>query len=227
MRYAIYFVPRPETPLAGFGSAILGYDCETGHELPHPPLPDVSREQQREWTADPRRYGFHATLKAPFRLRDGVREDDVIAVAQAFAATHRAFQVASLAVRRLDGCIALVPAQQDTRLDQLAGDAVRAFDHLRAPMEAADRQRRLAGGLTPRQTGHLDRWGYPYVFEDFRFHMTLTGRLRDGDIHRAMAALTLSYADVAGPVAIDAVTISRQAGAGARFRTLQRIAFLT
>ena len=32
-------------------------------------------------------------------------------------------------------------------------------------------------GLTDRQEALLTQWGYPYVMEEFRFHITLTGAL--------------------------------------------------
>ena len=41
----------------------------------------------------------------------------------------------------------------------------------------AELARRRRAGLTPQQDAMLVRWGYPYVFETWFFHMTLTRRL--------------------------------------------------
>src|SRR5262249_54746601 len=57
---------------------------------------------------------------------------------------------------------------------------VTAFDNFRSPVTPEERRRRLGAGLTNRQIENLDRWGYPYVLEDFRFHMTLTGPVDAG-----------------------------------------------
>lgn len=223
MRYAVYFVPEPRTHLGGFGTGVLGYDSDSGREISHPPLVGVGSAEIEQWTAEPRNYGFHATLKAPFRLSPSASEADLLGVAHAFAAQHRAIRVPRLTVTLLESFIALVPAERCPLLDKVAGDAVRAFDHLRSPLTAADRERRLGAGLTPRQTNLLDTWGYPHVFDEFRFHMTLTGRLGLDDGHRALAALTRAYAHVDEPVVISAITISRQPAPEARFRTLARV----
>jgi hypothetical protein len=50
--------------------------------------------------------------------------------------------------------------------------------------------RRRAAGLTPAQERNLIEWGYPYVLDEFRFHLTLTGSLADPEAEAAMAALS-------------------------------------
>ena len=173
-RYAIYFVPDPESDLYRFGASVLGYDCYSGNDLPHlpgaaPDWPDKVRT--------PRMYGFHATLKPPFRLEDSAALSDLHNEFEAFAASQRAIDVGALAVREIGSFIALVPADPDPNLDRLAADCVRRFDRFRAPLTDEERARRVADPLTDRQRAHVERWGYPYVFEDFRFHMTLSGSL--------------------------------------------------
>jgi hypothetical protein len=48
---------------------------------------------------------------------------------------------------------------------------------LRAPPAEEEIIRRRKARLTPLQDEMLLRWGYPYVFETWFFHMTLTRRL--------------------------------------------------
>src|SRR5438876_2656869 len=64
-RYAIYYVAAPGTDLDRFGTQLLGYDAYSGADLPFPN--DIIRmaPNWRDMTKDPRKYGFHATLKAP------------------------------------------------------------------------------------------------------------------------------------------------------------------
>ncbi|HET6522220.1 MAG TPA: DUF1045 domain-containing protein, partial [Geminicoccaceae bacterium] len=175
-RYAIYFAPAPDDPLGAFGNRWLGRDPWTGECLPQPRIPGLAPERLHAITASPRRYGFHGTLKPPFALAPGATPADLDMAARTFAAARRPVEV-PLALRSLSGFLALVPAEPVPALDALAADCVRAFDSFRAPSDAAELSRRRAAGLTARQDALLLAWGYPYVFEEFRFHLTLTERL--------------------------------------------------
>jgi len=225
-RYAVYFVPEPASDLYRFGAAALGYDCFTGAEVDYPP--DIPRDttEWAELTREPRTYGFHATLKAPFRLRSGFDEGEVERRLGAFAASTRSVPVIVPAVRMVDSFIAIVPRATSAGLSQLAADCVTAFDPLRAPMTPQDRARRMAANLSERQIAHLDSWGYPYVFDDFRFHMTLTGRIdpaRAGPIVKYLEEKVAALAHDR-PIAIDHLALVRQDCAGARFRVACHVA---
>ena len=113
-------------------------------------------------------------------LAPGKTEAELLAACEAFARTPRPIPVISPVVGSISGFIAVVPAEPSAELERLAADCVSEFDAFRAPLTAEDRARRNPSMLTPRQREYLDRWGYPYVMEDFRFHMTLTGRLAAG-----------------------------------------------
>lgn len=208
-RYAIYFVPGPETELYRFGASVLGYDIYTGNDTSFigsaaPDWPDKIRE--------PRTYGFHATLKPPFRLAAGVVASALEKALDAFAKSRRQIDVGPLEVRSLGSFIALVPVTPCAPLDQLAGACVRQFDHFRAPMNGQERARRLAVPLSEQQVINLDRWGYPYVFNDFRFHMTLTGPLADDDRAQTLKWLTAEFASRASTqrIVLDRLVIAHQ-----------------
>jgi putative phosphonate metabolism protein len=175
-RYAIYFVPAPESLLYRAGAALLGYDVYDRKSLPFPEGLTLGHEAWVALTNEPRVYGFHATLKAPFRLACGRRPEELAAHLMAFAATRTPVAVTP-ALRTLGSFAALVPGEPCPALDQLAADCVWAFDDFRAPLSDDERRKRLAAPLTARHKENLERWGYPYVFEDFRFHMTLTGSI--------------------------------------------------
>ncbi|MDQ0503836.1 DUF1045 domain-containing protein [Xanthobacter agilis] len=224
-RYAVYLAPATESPLWRFGSAIIGYDAATGAE---PPAPDIAGFDPENWhalTAEPRRYGFHGTLKAPFRLADDKTEADLDALLHAFAAEHHPFELPPLVVRAIGTFVALVPPGPVPTLDDLARCAVVEVDPARAPLTPEELARRRPDQLSARQRAHLDRYGYPYVCEDFRFHMTLTGPLEDAAHTHALNALTEAYAasGASVPLRVSDVGLYVQDRPGARFRLARRI----
>jgi len=226
VRYAIFFVPPPDSALYRFGAATLGYDAYSGDDVPSLSGADVSAAEWRELTAEPRRYGFHATLKAPFRLRGEYAESDLIDELARFADRCTSPPAFAASVRLLGGFAALVPSTAVPALNLLADNCVRDFDRFREPLTEAERSRRLAQKLTPRQVAHLDRWGYPYALEDFRFHMTLTGRLPAVQVNPALKLLheTLKRRPVPAMVAVEAVTLLRQDRPDAAFRVIHETA---
>lgn len=224
-RYAIYLAPSPETPLWRAASAVIGRDAVTGEALPFPPLSPCDAEDWAEVTAEPRRYGFHATLKAPFELAEGADEALLLAAARGFAQARHGFAIADLSVKAMKSFVALTPDTPHTDLDGLAADCVVAFEPFRAPLSAAERARRVASLADPRHVASVDRWGYPWVFEDFRFHMTLTGSLPEGRRETIRAGLAAFLGDVARPLAVDAIVVFHQERRDAPFRVLQRFPF--
>lgn len=174
-RYAVYAAPEPG-PLARFAARWLGWDPVAGEIVAHPEVGGLPRPVAA-LTAAPRKYGFHGTLKPPFRLAAGSSRAALETDLARLAATLPAIALDGLALNRLGGFLALTP-EGDTRvLERLAAEVVMGLDTHRAPAPEAELARRRAAGLTPRQEVHLERWGYPYVLDEFRFHFTLTGRL--------------------------------------------------
>ncbi|WGS01153.1 DUF1045 domain-containing protein [Bradyrhizobium sp. ISRA443] len=217
-RYAIYYAPSPDSPLHRFGATLLGYDAASGDDLP---FPNGVTPDWHEVTQDPRKYGFHATLKAPFTLADGKREGDLIGASAAFAGRARRIPVIEPAVGAISGFIAVIPARRSDDLQQLAADCVTDFDAFRAPLTPEDRARRKPEKLSARQCEHLDRWGYPYVMEEFRFHMTLTGRLSDERRGPIMAWLRERFATLGlTALVIDRLVLFKQDDAASRFRII-------
>jgi putative phosphonate metabolism protein len=220
-RYAIYYAPPAGTALDGFGANLLGYDAWTGADLTFPEKVTRFVPDWIDVTTDPRKYGFHATLKAPFALATGRSENELLAACATFATTPRAIPVINPVVDAISGFTAVVPAQTPGDLYQLATDCVTDFDGFRAPLTEDDRARRNPTALTPRQRNYLDRWGYPYVLEEFRFHMTLTGRL--GSEQRALILPMLRSCFAATGIdrlAVDRIALFRQDAAASRFRIL-------
>ena len=224
-RHALYFAPPAEHPLWRAGCDWLGRDPESG-----------ATSDGGAHRADPRRYGFHATLKAPFALREGATRSQLLAALSHFADEHAPFDMPPLAVATLGDFIALRPvARKATEVGQplrtLADHCVRLFDDFRAPPSAAERARRLASELDAEQRGNVDRWGYPHVFDRWRFHMTLSDSLpatAEGDrIGGALLAEATRHftAALAEPLRCDGVALFVEDAPGADFRLVRRFEF--
>src|SRR5258708_30506519 len=214
-RYAIYYAAAPGSVLDQFGASLLGYDAYSGEDLP---FPDGVPPDWRDLTQDPRKYGFHATLKAPMALAAGRTEAQLVAACDLFADAARPVPLIKPVIDSISGFIAVIPSEPSPELERLAADCTRAFDFFRAALTPEDRPPRHPAKLTARQCEYLDRWGYPYVMEEFRFHLTLTGRLRaerrDGVV--AMLRGRFGKIDLA-TLEIDRIALFRQDDAASRF----------
>lgn len=189
-RYAIYFAPPINSGLWCFGSSWLGRDAFFRVPVQQPVLKGFDRKLLRQWTSSPRHYGFHATLKPPFRLKDGKSVEGLTAAMKLFTRRREQIKTAHLILTDMDGFLALTPSKRCTAIENLAADCVQEFDCYRAPPTEEELLRRRSRPLTTRQEKLLMQWGYPYVFEEFRFHMTLTDRLRT---HQRKALLKALY----------------------------------
>ncbi|NRB00358.1 MAG: DUF1045 domain-containing protein [Rhodobacteraceae bacterium] len=173
-RYAIY--AAPDGALGALGAAWLGWDAAAAASCAHPNVPGLMASVA-EITATPRKYGFHGTLKPPFRLAEGKTPEQLEAALDTFAAQTAAVALESLATARLGNFIAMIPTGPTDALSDLAGKIVREFDGFRAPATPEEIAKRRKSRLTAQQDANLLAWGYPYVFDAFRFHLTLSGQL--------------------------------------------------
>jgi putative phosphonate metabolism protein len=223
-RYAIYYAPRPEEGLAAAASQWLGRNADTGQTRALKPTSLFSVERLTEITADPRRYGFHGTLKAPIALADEASERDLLEAIGRFALGRRSFTVPAMTLASLSDFLALVPSAPCVELQDLADSCVIEFDEFRRPADEAELARRRVNGLSPRQDELLTRWGYPYVLEEWRFHLTLTGRLPDAGERSAIEELLRRQFSgfIDRPLAVRDVCVFRQPAAGRPFSALAR-----
>ena len=220
-RFAVYFTPPPSSPLAEFGAAWLGWDVDTGRVRAHPTLPGLPKPIEA-LTETPRKYGFHATLKPPMQLTPHASPDALVAELERLSEELAPVRLEGLHVSTLGKFVALTPVGDVRALNALASRVVKALDHLRAPPSAAELARRRAGGLTAGQDAMLLKWGYPYVLDEFRFHMTLSGQLEAAEAETLRHMLAPKLAQIVpGRIAIDALTLVGEAADG-RFHTLQR-----
>lgn len=219
-RYAVYYAPGRDSPWWSFGASWLGRDEERDLPLPRPPVGVGDARGMDAITALPRRYGFHATLKAPFRLREGVSANDLQARLQSFARGRRAVALGPLAPIWLDGFVAIVPMAEDAALNQLAAACVTELDDLRASPTPAERERRRIDPDDARASQLYESYGYPHVLERFRFHMTLTGPVDDALARQIVAQLARPIAQLNAqqPAVLDRLCLFVEPREGAPFR---------
>jgi 2'-5' RNA ligase len=222
-RYALYLLP-PE-PWYTLGTRWLGRCARIGAAIDGAPRQALAHGARIDlatldrWTEAPRHYGLHATLKPPFRLAQGQDTAALDAALQRFAQQQAPFTIEP-ALQSLRGFLAWrlrhgTPTRE--AMHRLADACVREFDAFRAPAPATELARRRQAGLSDAQERHLARWGYPYVFDTFTFHITLTGRL--GLAEHAACLRALEPADAALPRAmpVDHVALFTQPAPDAPF----------
>ena len=218
-RWAIYYAPETDSALWQLGSRWLGRDAASGERF-DPPA-GMAPAAWQALVATPAHYGLHATLKPPFQLADGAGAAALIAAARDLAAAIPAFTTAPLEIASIGDFLALQPRSRCAELDHLAARCLRELDGFRAP-----RERPAPGNATPRQRALNAQWGYPYVLDEFRFHITLTGpvaRHRHAEL-KAVLARQLAGALDNTPLAVTAIAAYRQASAKAPFERLERLA---
>ncbi|CAE6716192.1 hypothetical protein R69927_04859 [Paraburkholderia domus] len=226
-RFAVYYAPSRESAWWQAGSAWLGRDAESGEPCVSPQPEDLARPLA-DLTEAPRRYGWHGTLVAPFRLAEGATQQDLLGAARDWASTQSPFAL-PVEAATLGDFVALRPADPDgeANLRHLASSALQTFHGLRAKPSAADLARRLAAPLSERQRALLIEWGYPYVFDEFRFHMTLSSSLADADERATLVAWWQAKTPALGPLAIDHAALFVEPAPGEPFVLWQRVPFQT
>ncbi|KIC41600.1 phosphonate metabolism protein [Ruegeria sp. ANG-R] len=218
-RFAIYYVP-PEGPLEQFGAHWLGWDVVRGREAPQPDLPDLD-----DVTMTPRKYGFHGTLKPPFRMTEDLTIEDLTVAVFELASRLAPASCNGLTLTTLGRFLALTPTGDVEGLRGVAAACVRDLDAFRAPPNEAELVRRRSARLSPRQDALLTEWGYPYVMDEFRFHMTLTGRLPKGDIPAWTEAVQYHLPSLPEPFVMDQIALCGERADG-RFELLHRYALI-
>jgi putative phosphonate metabolism protein len=218
-RVAVYYAPRPDDPLSAAGTTWLGRDPESDSPAPQPDVPDIA-----EITAEPRLYGFHATLKPPMRLAEGRQWFDVQEAARALADRTASFDLPRLSVQDLHGFLALRETIPCPPLQALADACVEHLDPFRAPPSDVELARRRRTILTVEQDAMLTRWGYPYLFNTWFFHMTLTRRLTGDEKARFQPTAEAYFACVvSAPRRVADICLFTQATPDAPFVIAERL----
>ncbi len=222
-RYAVFFAPSGG--LARLGASWFGWDPEGGRLDAH--AGDVAWPEfpidRRSLTHAPARYGMHGTLKPPFRLAESREVAGLHGALAALAPRLPRLRLDGLRLRAIGSFLALVPEGETEELSELAATLVKTLDGYRAPPLTEELARRRAAGLNAKQEAMLLKWGYPYVLDEFRFHITLTGPIPDQQTRDkvAMRLAPLFEAEIEHPFRIDDICLFGE-GQDGRFRNLHR-----
>lgn len=214
-RYAIYFCPQPGSALGRFGADWLGnYKMATAMAL--------SDDVYLAVTKSPRRYGFHGTLKAPFQLSPLASQEQLLDAVSALATSTTSFAIDGFVLKSIGSFIALVPRSEPDELSILASRCVTELDTFRAPPDSDELTRRRRANLSPAQDQLLVRWGYPYVLDEFRFHLTLTEKMNRPERDHLIQKLSDQTDDALGPYQFDDICVFTESEPGADFELLHR-----
>lgn len=226
-RYAVYLAPPPASALWRFGCDVLGRDAVTGERRSGFAIDGVHVEAWRDLTTEPRRYGFHATLKAPFRLGPGLSADELFQAVAALAGALAPFDagplgVSTLAAGKDRAFVALTPIAPSGELARLESAVVRSLDRFRAPLTQSDRLRRDPARLSPRQRDCFETWGYPFALDDFRPHFTLTNAVAGAEAIAAALAQEFERRVESPLLRVDALALFAESGPDRAFTIVRR-----
>lgn len=179
-RVAIYFLPKKNSSLENFGKNLLGRDINKKRKI------SLTRRQKyfinrrftyfdelKDYCEKPAKYGFHATLKAPFRLKRNVKTKDFYDVISHIAAQHSRFKIKGLKIVYRKKFTFITSRKEIKSLINLENDLVKHLDTFRAELNKTEIKKRNPDSLTFKQNKYLKEWGYPFVLDQFKFHMTL------------------------------------------------------
>ncbi len=227
-RFAVYAAPRQSSPWWQIWSEWLGRDAGTLSSMNPPTIPGINPIVMKSLLKEPARYGLHATLKAPFRLNLDVDLDELKIRIQEIALQYEPFEL-DLGLERLRNFYALTPLRDDPRINQLANHVVSELDQFRLPLSEQDIAKRRLLGLSPLEDKMLLKWGYPFVMESFRFHISLTGRLdelseeEESQVREAILRRLESLSK--HPFVMDSLCLFEEPSSGADFLITQRFLF--
>jgi hypothetical protein len=245
VRYAIFWAPRADDPLAAFERAWFGKganaserrETETAAEVEPEVAPDKCSPFRLKEILDleaelaerairlPSRYALHGTMKAPFRLREGMKHSALIDAMAAFTACRRRLVTGKLQLHRFPRFLALTPMSETAELDWLADSCVTHFDHFRSPLSPEDRTRR--GEMTPAEAALFEQFGYHFIFNNFKFHITLAGPLDEPELDALQPALATAVAPLCEePFAVEDLCLFGDPGEGASFQLVERFALM-
>ncbi|MBX4873483.1 DUF1045 domain-containing protein [Rhizobium bangladeshense] len=219
MRYAICFTPPASDRLSLVAANWLGRNVFSGDMVEPPAVRGLGIHEIAFYTAVPRRYGFHGVLKAPFHLSAETSEAQLLRDLMRFAGTYAPFRIPHLEIAGLGNFYSLMPSAPCEQIQYLASAIVQEFDRFRAPLSEADIERSDPDGLSAAQFANLHRWGNPYVMEEFRFHMPVTGPINAIDMPRIELVLRTIFEPVLRePVTVSNVALMIEEGTGGPFR---------
>jgi hypothetical protein len=222
-RYAIYYAPELGSPLDAFGRT--WFDEKTNGNAKA--IANLNPKRLAELSETSRKYGFHGTLKPPFGLNPSSSIESLLSAARVFARSLSPIEIPPLELAIIGKFIALTPTTQSAALEKLSAACVRAFEAYRLPLSDEQLENYKQNKLTVHQEQMLEHWGYPYVMEEFRFHISVTDRIDDPrEREEIMDALEKVAAPILRkPVTVREIAVFSQPGLDQPMSPIERIPF--
>jgi len=222
-RYAIYYAPEPGSPLDVFGRNWFNEETNGNPAA----IARLNPKRLEELSASTTRYGFHGTLKPPFGLNPATTVESLLNAARVFARSLSPVELPPLELATIGKFIALTPSVQSASLEKLSAACVRAFEAFRVPLSDEQLESYKLNKLTVHQEQMLEHWGYPYVMEEFRFHISITDRIDDPHEREEIidALEKLATPILNKPIPIRELTVFRQSAMDQPMEPIERIPF--
>jgi hypothetical protein len=227
-RLALYYAPPVASAWWQAGCEWLGRDAQTGEafDTPTPSALAALGVDAASVTKAPRRYGWHGTLVAPFRCAAGVTPIDVLSAAQHWSQHQKPFDM-TMKAEMMGRFVALraAHAADDETLRSVAASALHALAPLRARSSVEEIERRITPAMCDRQVRLLREWDYPYVLDEFRFHMTVSDSLEHPEMRTAIATSWTDRIATLGALPFSGAALFVEPESGAPFMLWQRLPF--
>ena len=225
-RFAIYFVPPESNDLTRFTASWFGWDVYKGIKVDYPVLHNLNYDI-KEITNTPSKYGFHGTLKAPFSLVPNKTIDDLKLSLSMLSRSIKKFLIPSICLREISGFIAIVPTVQNQSINFLARKCLEGLDCFRDAEPPEILNKRRSAGLSSSEERHLLKWGYPYVLDDFRFHLTMTGKLTPKVSKNVFSVLSSELqAALNAPLPINKICLFGESNINGQFEVIDEFSLL-
>jgi len=225
-RFAIYYLPSESNLLSNFASSWFGWNPHLGMEVSYPVWKNLNFNIA-ELTSEPGKYGLHGTLKPPFPLAKQENFEELRVAILKLSRSIKKFKIPSITLRVIDGFIAIVPTIRNERIDYLAEKCVKELDDFRGPESLENIKKRRSVGLSERQENHLRRWGYPYVLDDFNFHLTMTEKLRPEVSERVFLVLASKLESVLmAPLLVDKIFLCGESVENGKFKVIEKFSLI-
>ncbi len=220
-RYAIYYVPPESDHLTKFAASWFGWDVYQGIRVNYSELSNLNYDI-KEITKKPCKYGLHGTLKAPFSLAKDRTIDELRLSLSRLSSSIKKFEIPFISLRKISGFIAIVPTTQNKKLNFLAKKCLQELDCFREVESLEILNKRRSVELSSSMKQNLLKWGYPYVLNDFQFHLTMTSKLAPKVSENVFSVLSSELSSVLNsPLVISKICLFGESKIHGKFKVIE------
>lgn len=176
-RYIISFAPKSTSMFWKLGALWFGYDASRNAYTKNTLVPGMPKEHHDAAVTTARRSGFNIILTGPFQLTAGMPEELLKTTISLYCQSLSTLQTGPLSIIETAHKLSISAQEISPQVQKLADDIVLEFNAFRLPANPLPEDSPIRAALTPGQLKNLIEWGQPYIFEELKFQIPLTGRL--------------------------------------------------